>query len=250
MVVTVVARPERDAALAETMLPAPPRWACGRCPSCAGHAGRGGVGHELARKIVKRALHKHGAAPLPRAPAQESSVTGAGSGSTLCAAATRPRPARSGEQRARGRPVWAAVVAGAPERCAHPSWRGTAREGDGVRMNEGGCDPDGRFYCGSIAYDQRPGAGSLYRRDPDRSAHVVLTGVKCPTAWSGVPTAASLTATTPRRIRSPSSPTTRRRGLTPRRPVRAWPRAGTLSPGRCSRAVAGAAGQAVREFAG
>ena len=23
-----------------------------------------------------------------------------------------------------------------------------------VRMNEGGCDPDGRFYCGSMAYDQ------------------------------------------------------------------------------------------------
>jgi sugar lactone lactonase YvrE len=28
----------------------------------------------------------------------------------------------------------------------------------GVRMNEGGCDPDGRFWCGSMAYDQRPGA--------------------------------------------------------------------------------------------
>ena len=22
-----------------------------------------------------------------------------------------------------------------------------------VRMNDGGCDPDGRFYCGSMAYD-------------------------------------------------------------------------------------------------
>ena len=47
----------------------------------------------------------------------------------------------------------------------------------GVRMNEGGCDPDGRFFCGSMAYDQRPGAASLYRLDPDRSVHVVLTGV-------------------------------------------------------------------------
>src|SRR3954453_13356341 len=46
-----------------------------------------------------------------------------------------------------------------------------------VRMNEGGCDPDGRFYCGSMAYDQAPGAASLYRLDPDRSVHVVLTGV-------------------------------------------------------------------------
>jgi len=47
----------------------------------------------------------------------------------------------------------------------------------GVRMNEGGCDPDGRFYCGSMAYDQRPGAASLYRLDPDGSIHVVRTKV-------------------------------------------------------------------------
>ena len=48
---------------------------------------------------------------------------------------------------------------------------------DSVRMNEGGCDPDGRFYCGSMAYDQRPGAASLYRLDPDGSVQVVLAGV-------------------------------------------------------------------------
>jgi sugar lactone lactonase YvrE len=48
---------------------------------------------------------------------------------------------------------------------------------ENVRMNEGGCDPDGRFYCGSMAYDKRPGAGALYRLDPDRSVRVVLTGV-------------------------------------------------------------------------
>ena len=46
-----------------------------------------------------------------------------------------------------------------------------------VRMNEGGCDPDGRFYCGSMAYDKRPGAASLYRLDEDGSVHVVLDEV-------------------------------------------------------------------------
>ena len=46
-----------------------------------------------------------------------------------------------------------------------------------VRMNEGACDPEGRFYCGSMAYDQRPGAAELYRLDPDRSVRVVLSGV-------------------------------------------------------------------------
>lgn len=51
-------------------------------------------------------------------------------------------------------------------------WSSTA-----LRMNEGGCDPDGRFYCGSMGYDQRPGAGSLYRLDPDLSVHTVLREV-------------------------------------------------------------------------
>src|SRR4051812_38735966 len=46
-----------------------------------------------------------------------------------------------------------------------------------VRMNEGGCDPDGRFYCGSMAYDQRKGAASLYRLDVDGTVHVVLEGL-------------------------------------------------------------------------
>lgn len=46
-----------------------------------------------------------------------------------------------------------------------------------LRMNEGACDPDGRFYCGSMAYDKTPGAATLYRLDPDLSVHVVLPHV-------------------------------------------------------------------------
>lgn len=48
---------------------------------------------------------------------------------------------------------------------------------DGVRMNEGGCDPDGRFYCGSMAYDQQPGAASVYRLNADLTVEVVLDQV-------------------------------------------------------------------------
>ncbi|TDC86080.1 SMP-30/gluconolactonase/LRE family protein [Actinomadura sp. 7K507] len=48
---------------------------------------------------------------------------------------------------------------------------------DGVRMNEGGCDPDGRFYCGSMAYDQREGAAAVHRLDPDGSVATVIGDV-------------------------------------------------------------------------
>jgi len=46
-----------------------------------------------------------------------------------------------------------------------------------LRMNEGGCDPSGRFYCGSMAWDKSQGSGSLYRLDAQRNVTEVLTGV-------------------------------------------------------------------------
>lgn len=49
-----------------------------------------------------------------------------------------------------------------------------------VRMNEGACDAAGRLFCGSMAYDYRPGGGKLYRLDPDLSVHVVLDRVTIP----------------------------------------------------------------------
>jgi len=46
----------------------------------------------------------------------------------------------------------------------------------GVRMNDGGCDPDGRFYCGSMAYDKAPGRGTLYRLDGDGTTSAIVGG--------------------------------------------------------------------------
>jgi sugar lactone lactonase YvrE len=48
---------------------------------------------------------------------------------------------------------------------------------EGIRMNEGACDPEGRFYCGSMAYDKEAGAGTVYRLDADGSARIVLDSV-------------------------------------------------------------------------
>ncbi|GIH20290.1 SMP-30/gluconolactonase/LRE family protein [Rugosimonospora africana] len=55
-----------------------------------------------------------------------------------------------------------------------------------VRMNEGGCDPDGRFYCGSMEYHAAPGAGSMYRLDPDGSVTPMWSEVSCSNglAWT------------------------------------------------------------------
>ncbi|HUG86112.1 MAG TPA: SMP-30/gluconolactonase/LRE family protein [Euzebya sp.] len=43
-----------------------------------------------------------------------------------------------------------------------------------VRMNDGGCDPLGRFFCGTMATEA---TAHLYRLDPDMTVHTVLSGV-------------------------------------------------------------------------
>lgn len=53
----------------------------------------------------------------------------------------------------------------------------TAAEPAGNRMNDGACDRAGRFFAGTMAHDDTPGAGSLYRLDPDRRAERILDGV-------------------------------------------------------------------------
>jgi len=45
------------------------------------------------------------------------------------------------------------------------------------RMNDGGTDRQGRFFCGSMAYDMASPRGALYRYDPGGRISTVLTGV-------------------------------------------------------------------------
>jgi len=60
----------------------------------------------------------------------------------------------------------------APLRALPEVWTGSD-----VRLNEGGCDPAGNLYLGSMAYDGRPGGGTLYRFGPDLAAEVALPEV-------------------------------------------------------------------------
>jgi sugar lactone lactonase YvrE len=46
-----------------------------------------------------------------------------------------------------------------------------------VRMNDGACDPSGRFYCGSMAHGAAPGRGSLYALEPGGSVARILDAV-------------------------------------------------------------------------
>jgi sugar lactone lactonase YvrE len=46
-----------------------------------------------------------------------------------------------------------------------------------IRTNDGGCDPLGGFLIGTMAYDERPFAGALYRVGPDHRVVQLLSDV-------------------------------------------------------------------------
>ena len=54
------------------------------------------------------------------------------------------------------------------------------------RMNDGKCDRSGRFWAGTMAFDETPGAGALYRLDTDYKVTKVLENVTISNglAWS------------------------------------------------------------------
>jgi sugar lactone lactonase YvrE len=45
------------------------------------------------------------------------------------------------------------------------------------RMNDGASDAAGRFWAGTMALDERPGCGGLYRLDPDGTVHTMVTSI-------------------------------------------------------------------------
>jgi sugar lactone lactonase YvrE len=57
---------------------------------------------------------------------------------------------------------------------------------DDSRMNDGVCDPQGRFWAGSLAHDHRDGAGELWRFERDGTVTRMLDGLTIPNGigWS------------------------------------------------------------------
>ncbi|MCS5732523.1 SMP-30/gluconolactonase/LRE family protein [Herbiconiux daphne] len=67
--------------------------------------------------------------------------------------------------------LWDAL--GEREWVGEPVWP----TGDGVRFNEGGCDPEGRLLCGSMSYTRAPGAGAVWRLGSDLTVDRVFGDV-------------------------------------------------------------------------
>ena len=79
---------------------------------------------------------------------------------------------------------------------------------DDVRMNDGACDPQGRFWAGTMAYDESPGAGALYRLELDGTCTTVLTGLTISNGIGWSPDGRTMylpTAAPPRSTRSTST---------------------------------------------
>jgi sugar lactone lactonase YvrE len=87
------------------------------------------------------------------------------------AAAIRPRRG-GGVLVATDREFLLADEVGGPLHVVAEAFRDSA-----LRFNDGTCDPAGNFLCGTMAYDETPEAGSLFRLTPDAQVQTVLAGV-------------------------------------------------------------------------
>ncbi|WP_406690281.1 SMP-30/gluconolactonase/LRE family protein [Saccharopolyspora sp. ID03-671] len=59
-------------------------------------------------------------------------------------------------------------------------WLAELEGGPGMRMNDGVADPAGRFWAGSMAYDNTSGAGTLYRVNLDGTTSTAVQGLTVP----------------------------------------------------------------------
>ena len=68
-----------------------------------------------------------------------------------------------------------------------------------LRCNEGGCDPQGRFYIGTMAYEATPGAGAVWRWDGDDGLYDTVSQLTISNGlgWSPDGTLAYLNDSTP-----------------------------------------------------
>lgn len=84
------------------------------------------------------------------------------------------------------RPGWWIAAAGTGVAYLGPGgesdWIARPEDGAAVpmRVNDGACDPAGRFWFGSMAYDPSKASGTLYRVDRDLSVTRVLDGITVP----------------------------------------------------------------------
>ncbi|WP_052304856.1 SMP-30/gluconolactonase/LRE family protein [Stackebrandtia nassauensis] len=51
---------------------------------------------------------------------------------------------------------------------------------EAMRVNDAVADPGGRFWAGTLSYDNTPGAGALYRVDPDGTVVTALSDLTIP----------------------------------------------------------------------
>lgn len=111
------------------------------------------------------------------------------------------------------------LLLGDDDQVAPGGWPVEAFEDRTVRMNDGGCDPDGSFLCGSMAYDKRTGAGAVYRLDAAGGVQQVLGDVTVSNglAWSPDGTRAYYVDSPTRRV--DVFDWTSAAGLTDRRPL-------------------------------
>lgn len=73
-----------------------------------------------------------------------------------------------------------------------------------TRMNDAACDPQGRFWAGTIADDRRPGGASLYRLDRSGRTEMVLEDLTISNGigWSPDGTVMYLVDSGPRHVRA------------------------------------------------